>query len=89
MNSEFTTWQYCTAKRKIRRNNNINETIIFLMGGGGDCGYLQSPNKTNRVCIYLISVYFILFNSSQSNTWRFYFFLAILQSKSMHIMNNM
>lgn len=34
MNSEFTTWQYCTAKRKIRRNNNINETISFLMGVG-------------------------------------------------------
>lgn len=34
MKSEFTAWQYCTAKRKIRRNNNINETIIFLMGGG-------------------------------------------------------
>lgn len=27
------------------------------MGGGGDGGYLQSPNKTNRVCIYLISAY--------------------------------
>lgn len=76
MNSKFTTWQYYTAKRRIRRNNNINETIIFLMGGGGGGGgggYLQSPNKTNTVCIYLISVYFILFNSSQSNTWRFYF----------------
>lgn len=52
MSSKFTTWQYYTAKRRIRRNNNINETIIFLMGGGGG-GYLQSPNKTNTVYVYI------------------------------------